>query len=80
MVQNIGKILGGYIVHGDERDQPNHGSHLALMEEDIHILEGLRLGHVAEGCYTLLALPLSIIGVEASPVRAVLFPSTEITR
>jgi arylformamidase len=65
---------------GIERDQPNHGSHLALMEEDIHILEGLRLGHVAEGCYTLLALPLSIIGVEASPVRAVLFPSTETTR
>jgi arylformamidase len=50
------------------------------MEEDIHILEGLRLGHVAEGCYTLLALPLSIIGVEASPVRAVLFPSTETRR
>jgi len=28
----------------------------------------------------LLALPLSIIGVEASPVRAVLFPSTETRR
>lgn len=59
---------------GIERDQAGHTTHLLLMGKNIHILEGLQLEHVKEGEYTLLALPLSILGVEASPVRAVLFP------
>jgi arylformamidase len=36
------------------------------------ILEGLVLDSVPEGPFELIALPLSIDGVEATPVRAVL--------
>jgi arylformamidase len=36
------------------------------------ILEGLRLGDVPDGRYELIALPLPLVGFDASPVRAVL--------
>jgi arylformamidase len=36
------------------------------------ILEGLRLDDVPDGEYELIALPLKLIGFDASPVRAVL--------
>ena len=35
-------------------------------------LEGLVLDQVEPGFYTLIALPLKIEGVDASPVRAIL--------
>ena len=57
---------------GIERSQPEHETHLTLMQKGIHILEGLRLGHVKEGEYILSAFPIYIPGAEASPVRAVL--------
>ena len=36
------------------------------------ILEGLVLKDVPEGTYELIALPLPLVGFDASPVRAVL--------
>jgi len=57
---------------GIERSQPNHETHLQLMEKGIHILEGLVLKDVQEGEYFMLALPINIVGGEAAPVRAVL--------
>jgi arylformamidase len=36
------------------------------------ILEGLVLDEVPEGRYELIALPLPIRGVEATPIRAIL--------
>ena len=36
------------------------------------ILEGLRLDHVQSGEYELIALPLPLVGFDASPVRAIL--------
>ena len=36
------------------------------------ILEGLRLEGVAPGVYELIALPLRLVGFDASPVRAIL--------
>lgn len=57
---------------GIERGQPGHETHKTLMGADILILEGLRLQDVPEGEYQLIALPLSIPGAEAAPVRAVL--------
>lgn len=57
---------------GIERSQPGHETHLTLMEQGIHILEGLRLSHVQAGEYILIAFPLFIANVEAAPVRAVL--------
>ncbi len=47
-------------------------SHLTFLKHDMAILEGLRLSDVPEGVYELIALPLKLVGFDASPVRAVL--------
>lgn len=53
----------------DSKDLPNHH---ALATYHIHILESLRLAGVPEGRYELIALPLRLMGVDGSPVRAIL--------
>jgi arylformamidase len=47
-------------------------AHKACLEEDVAILEGIVLAGVPEDVYELLALPLKLVGFDASPVRAVL--------
>lgn len=49
-------------------------AHHAILRHGIAILEGLDLSSVAEGEYELVALPLKLMGFDASPVRAVLRP------
>ena len=53
----------------DSKDLPNHH---ALQSRGIHILESLDLRGVAPGFYDLVALPLPLLGADASPCRAVL--------
>ncbi len=43
--------------------------HLALLERNIVIVEGLDLANVAPGHYDLIALPLRLEGLDASPAR-----------
>jgi arylformamidase len=62
---------------GIERGQENHETHKILLGNDIHIIEGLDLFEIVSGEYTLIALPIKIEGVEASPVRAVLVEDIE---
>lgn len=57
---------------GIERNQPNHETHTILFDSNITIIEGLRLGHVQPGSYTLYCLPLAIQGNEAALARAIL--------
>jgi len=57
---------------GIERNQPKHPTHIMLLENDIVILEGLRLKDIEEGKYFLFAAPIFIPDVEAAPVRAIL--------
>lgn len=67
------EIIGvGIDAVGIERSQTGHETHKILLDAGITILEGLRLRDVKEGEYSLVALPLKIRGVEASPVRAIL--------
>ena len=47
-------------------------AHKRILAQDMAILEGLVLAHVPEGEYELIALPLPLVGFDASPVRAVL--------
>ncbi|MBH0230489.1 arylformamidase [Halobacillus yeomjeoni] len=47
-------------------------AHHSLYENDILILEGLQLEHVAPGVYELMAFPLKMKEADGSPVRAVL--------
>jgi arylformamidase len=53
---------------GNIDDRP----HTFLLEKNIPILEGIDLSLVLPGEYTLVALPLKFIGIEASPCRAIL--------
>ncbi|MFO0837705.1 MAG: cyclase family protein [Phycisphaerae bacterium] len=53
----------------DSKDLPTHARFLA---NDMAILEGVVLGDVPAGTYELIALPLRLVGFDASPVRAVL--------
>ena len=53
----------------DSKDLPTHK---AFLRNDMSILEGLRLDDVPEGLYELIALPLKLVGFDASPVRAIL--------
>ena len=43
-----------------------------FLKHDMAILEGLALQGVPEGVYELIALPLRLVGFDASPVRAIL--------
>lgn len=53
----------------ESKDLPAHN---AVLNRDMAILEGLVLKDVPEGTYELIALPLRLVGFDASPVRAVL--------
>lgn len=46
--------------------------HLALLGAEVALLEGIRLGEVAEGAYFLNAAPINLGGADGAPCRAVL--------
>jgi arylformamidase len=56
----------------DALDDQELPSHHILLSDGVAILESLELGGVRAGDYELVALPLKLRGVDASPVRAVL--------
>ena len=51
------------------KDLPAHNR---FLQHDMAILEGLKLAGVPNGVYELIALPLRLVGFDASPVRAIL--------
>jgi arylformamidase len=53
----------------ESKDLP---AHKAILRCNMSILEGLVLKDVPKGTYELIALPLRLVGFDASPVRAVL--------
>lgn len=53
----------------ESKDLPAH--HMFL-KHDLAILEGIVLEGVPDGVYELIALPLRLVGFDASPVRAIL--------
>lgn len=55
----------------DAKDLP---AHQAILRHNMSILEGLVLKDVPPGDYELIALPLPLVGFDASPVRAILRP------
>ncbi|MGY6638458.1 MAG: arylformamidase [Erythrobacter sp.] len=56
----------------DPQDSKDMAAHRAVLRHDMRVLEGLVLDDVLPGRYELIALPLAIVGGDASPVRAVL--------
>ena len=58
----------------DAHDSKTLAAHRALARGGVAILESLHLAAVPPGEYELIALPLRLAGLDASPVRAVLRP------
>lgn len=52
-------------------------THRILLENEIIIVEGLNLTGINTGFYTLICLPLRIVGTEGAPARAVLIEPHE---
>jgi len=66
------RLLGVDTPSVDPADAKELASHHACARAGVRILEGLVLGGVEPGVYELIALPLRLVGFDASPVRAVL--------
>lgn len=56
----------------DPQESKTMDAHNAVREHNMAILEGIVLDDVADGDYELIALPLKLRGMDASPVRAIL--------
>jgi arylformamidase len=56
----------------DHAQSKDHAAHRVLRTGRVALLENLDLSAAAPGDYELIALPLKIVGGDASPVRAVL--------
>ena len=57
-----------------QRFRDSRKTHEVLLRGGVALLEGLDLSAVEPGRYTIVCLPLRIVGAEASPARAVLLP------
>jgi arylformamidase len=57
---------------GIERNQPNHETHKILLENEIPVIEGLRLKHITQKTGFFYCLPLFLPTLEAAPCRAIL--------
>lgn len=55
---------------GIERKQPDHATHLALLGNDILVMEGLALWDLEEGYYDVLLTTLHVAGADAEPLLA----------
>lgn len=66
------KLIGIDTPSVDLFDSKELPAHQAFLRCDMAILEGLVLAEVPEGLYELIALPLRLVGFDASPVRAIL--------
>ncbi len=67
------RLLGLDTPSPDPADSPNLPVHRILLGAGAPLLENLDLSGAAAGEYTLVCLPLRLEGLEASPVRAVLY-------
>jgi arylformamidase len=56
----------------DPQESKTLDCHLTVKRHQMAILEGIVLDNIAAGDYELIALPLKLAGLDASPVRAIL--------
>jgi arylformamidase len=68
------KLVGIDTPSVDSFDSKDLPAHRTFLRHDMAILEGLVLTDVPDGLYELIALPLRLVGFDASPVRAILRP------
>ncbi len=66
------RLIGTDAASLDPEQSKTLDAHQAVKAADMRILEGLVLDDVPPGRYELIALPLRIVGADASPLRAIL--------
>ena len=66
------RLIGTDAASLDPEQSKTLDAHQVVKAADMRILEGLVLDDVPPGRYELVALPLRIVGADASPVRAIL--------
>jgi arylformamidase len=66
------KLIGLDSPSLDPQESKTMDAHLAVLAADMRVLEGLVLDAPPAGDYELIALPLKLAGLDASPVRAIL--------
>jgi len=71
------RLIGTDAASLDPQDSKTLDAHHAVHRHRMAILEGVVLDAIAPGDYELIALPLKLAGMDASPVRAIL---RELTR
>lgn len=71
-LENGIELLGVDLPSVDPLDSKTLDTHHSLLQNGVHILEGLNLKNIQPGMYHLTALPLKIEGADGSPVRAIL--------
>ncbi len=49
-----------------------HLTHFTLLEKEVVVIEGLDLSRVGPGEYSMVALPLNLIGTDGGPTRVIL--------
>lgn len=69
-VQLVGVDYLSVAPYGD-----SEGTHKALLNAGVVIVEGLNLSNVVRGFYDLYCLPLKIAGADGAPARAILIQS-----
>lgn len=67
-------LIGTDAASLDPQDSKTLDAHHAVRTHGMAILEGVVLDEIAQGDYELIALPLKLAGMDASPVRAILRP------
>jgi len=66
------RLVGIDYLSIEPRKTPGHPTHMTLLGAGVVIVEGLNLDGVAAGDYTLICLPLRILGGDGGPSRALL--------
>lgn len=66
------RLVGIDFLSIEKRASPDHPTHRALLEAGVVIVEGLDLSDVEPGRYTLVCLPLKVLGGDGAPARAIL--------
>ncbi len=72
LAQHGVKLIGIDSPSLDPQESKTLNSHMAVKKHQMAILEGIVLDHINAGDYELIALPLKLAGLDASPVRAIL--------
>ena len=66
------RLVGVDFLSVEKKGSPGHPTHVELLSNGVVIVEGLNLGDVEPGAYTLAVFPLRIVDGDGGPARALL--------